>query len=69
MAILVTTRGLGRRGGFLSTTGLGRGIFAPEGEGKADSYRFHDKDLYAQAKREDDEILLMCRGLLKLICH
>ena len=35
----------------------------PEGEGKADSYRFHDK-LTDEIYREDDEIIMIGRGLV-----
>jgi hypothetical protein len=68
MALLVTTRGLGKRGGFLSTSGLGNGIFESPGEGKADSYRFHDK-LSDQIDREDEELLIICRGFIEVICR
>ena len=76
MAFL-TTRGLGRGslgGGttFVTTSGLGRGIAAdavdrlPVG----DSQKFYDmRDYAAQALREDEELLLICRGLIKIICR
>jgi hypothetical protein len=65
---LLTTRGLGKRGGFLSTSGLGRGIFETPGEGKADSYRFHDK-LSVQIEQDDEELLVICRSFIEVICR
>jgi len=75
MAFLVT-RGLGRGslgGGttFVATSGLGRGIAEivdrlPVG----DSQKFYDMRGYAaQALREDEELLIICRGLIKIICR
>ena len=69
MSILVTTRGLGSRGGLLVTGGLGRrilDILAPAG----DSQKFYDmRDYTAQALKEDEELLTICQGLLKIICR
>ncbi len=75
MAFLVT-RGLGRSTigqdtTFVVTRGLGRGQQAvPGGEGKSDSYRFHDHaDYLGLAKREDEELLVICRGFVEMICR
>lgn len=71
MALLVTTRGLGHRGGFLATTGLGRGISAVVDKIKARTHdKFNDlRDYAAQAKREDEELLVICRGFIEIICR
>ena len=65
MSILVTTRGLGKRGGLLVTGGLGRRLIDALGEGKADSQRFHDH-LRLQIEQEDDLLLVLCRSLITL---
>lgn len=68
MSLLVTTRGLGKRGGFLATRGLGRGIFevlSPAG----DSGKFYDmRDDTDQIHREDEELITISRGLVE-ICN
>jgi hypothetical protein len=64
---LLTTRGLGKRGTFLATSGLGRGIFAPPGEGKSDSYRFHDNR--GQIEKDDEELIVICRSFIEVICR
>ena len=66
MALLLTTRGLGKRGGFLTTKGLGRGVFAKGPVGTSD--KFHDM-VRLQIEREDEELLVICQGLIKIICR
>ena len=65
MAVLISTRGLGHRGGLLATGGLGRRLIDQPGEGKADSQRFHDH-LRLQIEQEDDLLLVLCRSLITL---
>jgi len=75
MAFL-TTRGLGSGSGgqgttFVATRGLGRGISAVVEKIRS---RTHDKfndltDYIEQAKREDEELLVICRGLIEIICR
>jgi hypothetical protein len=67
MSILLTTRGLGKRGGLLVTAGLGRRlVLAVDGETET-----HDRfqDLRNQIEHEDDILMAMCRGLLNIICR
>lgn len=74
MAFL-TTRGLGRGSlgqgtTFVATNGLGRGIVDLILRPVGDSQKFHDmRDYYAQALREDEELLVICRGLINIICR
>lgn len=73
MAFLVT-RGLGSGSGgqgttFVATRGLGRGIFEGGIVGRTHD-KFNDlRDYIEQAKREDEELLVICRGLIEIICR
>lgn len=75
MAFLVT-RGLGRSTigqdtTFVATSGLGRGVQAVVDKIKARTHdKFNDlRDYVEQAKREDEDLLVICQQLLKLICR
>ncbi len=75
MAFL-TTRGLGRSTlgqdtTFVATSGLGRGVQAVVDKIKARTHdKFNDlRDYTAQAMREDEELLVICQQLIKLICR
>lgn len=75
MAFLVT-RGLGQSTigqdtTFVATRGLGRGVQAVFEKVKAHTHdKFNDlTDYIAQAKREDEELLVICRGLIEIICR
>lgn len=75
MAFL-TTRGLGRSTvgqdtTFVASGGLGRGVQqVVEKIRSATHDRFNDlRDYVEQAKREDEELLVICRGLIEIICR
>ena len=75
MAFL-TTKGLGRSTigqgtTFVATRGWGRGVQQVVDEIKTRTHdRFNDvRDYVAQARREDEELLVICRGLIELICR
>ena len=75
MAFL-TTKGLGRSTigqdtTFVATRGWGRGVQQVVDEIKTRTHdRFNEaRDYIAQAKREDDELLAICRGLIDIICR
>lgn len=75
MAFLVT-RGLGRSTigqdtTFVATSGLGRGLQVITEKVKAATHdKFNDLTNYLdQAKREDEDLLVICQQLIKLICR
>lgn len=75
MAFLVT-RGLGRSTigqdtTFVATSGLGRGIQIITDKVKAATHdRFNDlRDYVEQAKREDEDLLVICQTFIKMICR
>lgn len=65
---LLTTRGLGHRGGLLASSGLGRRLID---EAKRTVSATHDKfnDLQKRIREEDDLLLAVCRSFLKIVCR
>ena len=75
MAFL-TTRGLGRSTigqdtTFVATSGLGRGVQAVVDKIKARTHdKFNDlRDYTAQALREDEDLLVICRAFIDIVCR
>ena len=75
MAFL-TTRGLGRSTigqdtTFVATSGLGRGVQAVVDRIKARTHdKFNDlRDYTAQAMREDEDLLAICRVIIEKLCR
>jgi hypothetical protein len=76
MAFLVT-KGLGQSAigqdtTFVATRGWGRGVTAAVVDKiKARTHdKFNDlRDYAAQAKREDEDLLVICQQLIKMICR
>ncbi len=62
---LLTTRGLGHRGGLLASAGLGRRLIE---EAKRTVSATHDRfnDLRERIHQEDDLLLAVCRSLIQL---
>lgn len=62
--MLLTTRGLGKRGGLLATAGLGRRlVLAVDGETETHD-RFNTQR--GQILREDEELVMIGHGLVQL---
>lgn len=74
MAFLVT-KGLGRSAlgqstTFVATRGWGRGVRELVAIGSRTHDKFNDlRDYAAQAKREDEELLVILRGFIEIICR
>jgi hypothetical protein len=75
MAFLVT-RGLGKSTigqdtTFVATSGLGRGVQAVVDKIKSATHdKFNDlTDYLEQARKEDEELLVICRGFIEIICR
>lgn len=66
MALLVTTRGLGHRGGFLSSRGLGRGVFDTEEEFQGTWDRFRQQQ-QQRIMQEDEELIIITRAFIEIV--
>lgn len=64
----LATRGMGRTGGFLATSGLGRGLPSEVEKIRPYGDRWHDHG--PRIQQEDEEMIILLRAITEVIsCH